>query len=304
MQNSGIATEIYSLINNEEVSPTTNLVISKCSASDYLDNSNPNLEKLTTQYYETFSITGKLTGAFAHITIGDFFNTLSSKFCESTAVLGGLNATARKEQEKNSDSETIVINQEDLIAGTSSVTGKRGTENFGIAVFNEDILCGELTVIESISHLLITNEINSCIISIDNPLTDNQSEKIELLITPSKKSKISVDIKDNKPYITIGLSLDADIMTLNKGINYEISEVLEKISEETNSYLNEQINSYLNKVSKEYCVDIDNFCAKGPSHFSTISEWEKFNWKEKFKNAEFNVNIDVNVLSTMLITKT
>ena len=34
----GIASEIYSLINNEEVRPTSNLIISKCSAYDYLNN--------------------------------------------------------------------------------------------------------------------------------------------------------------------------------------------------------------------------------------------------------------------------
>lgn len=336
MQKIGIATEIYSLINNEEVRPTTNLVISKCSAYDYLNNSKPNLEKLTTQYYETFSITGKLTGSFSHITIGDFFNTLSSRFCESTAILGGLNATARNEQNSNSSqgssdsnnssnsdssnssSESsnttgsnelsevpnVITNIEDLVAGSSSVTGKRGTENFGIAVFKEDILCGELTVIESICHLLITNDIDSCIISIDNPISKEQSEKTELLLFPSKNSKIIVDIKDDTPYISIKLSLKADIMTLDKGINYEKDEVLSKISNETKKYLTEQVNNYLNKMSKDYNVDIDNFCTKGISHFSTISELEEFNWNEKIKNAKFNVDIDVDVLSTMLITKT
>ena len=69
MLNNGIATEIYSLMNNEEVRPTANLVISKSSASDYLSDSNPNLEKLTTQYYETFSITGRFTGYFSNISL-------------------------------------------------------------------------------------------------------------------------------------------------------------------------------------------------------------------------------------------
>jgi hypothetical protein len=51
-------------------------------------------------------------------------------------------------------------------------------------------------------------------------------------------------------------------------------------------------------------VDIDDFCLKGPAHFSTISEWENFKWNEKFKNAKFDVNIDIDVLSTILITRT
>lgn len=301
MPNSGIATEIYSLINNEEVRPTTNLVISKCSAYDYLNNSNPNLEKLTTQYYETFLITGRFTGYFSHITIGDFFNNLSAKFCEPTAILGGLNATAREEL---SETENVVTSSEDLTAGSSSVTGKRGTENFGIAVFDEDVLRGELSAVESMCHLLITNELDSCIVSIDNPISKEQSEKMEIHLFPSKKSEIKVNIKDDKPYIFIKLSLEADIMTLDKGINYETDETLSKISAATKDYLKEQMNNYLNKVSKEYNVDIDHFCTKGPAHFSTISEWEKFNWKEKFKDAVFDVDIDIDVLSTMLITKT
>ena len=127
---------------------------------------------------------------------------------------------------------------------------------------------------------------------------------MELHLFPSKRSEVKLDIKDNKPYISIKLSLEADIMTLDKGVNYETDEVLSKISNATKEYMKEQLNNYLNKVSKEYNVDIDHFCTKGPAHFSTISEWEQFNWNEKFKDAVFDVDIDIGVLSTMLITKT
>lgn len=319
----GISTEIYSLMNNEEVRPTTNLVISKCDAYDYLSNSNPNIEKLTTQYYETFSITGRFTGYFSHVTIGEFFNSLSEKSSGSTAILGGLNATARKENSNNKsdnsskddssnstnsselgENENVVINPENLIAGNSSVTGKRGTENFGLAVFNNDVLCGELTAVESICHLLIVNELDSCIISIDNPLLEDEVGKMELLIFPTKKSKINVDIKDDIPHISLKLSLDADIMTINNNIDYEDENVLLKISDSLNKYLKTQLTNYLTKVSKEYGVDIDSFSTKALSHFSTIPEWESFDWNNKFKEATFDVSTDINVLSTMLITKT
>lgn len=101
MQRNGLSSQIYSLLNNEEFRPTTNLVISTCDAYDYLNNVRPNLEKLTTNYYETFSITNKFTGYFSNITVGEFFNTLSAKDCDGTAILGGLDETARKEKEKN-----------------------------------------------------------------------------------------------------------------------------------------------------------------------------------------------------------
>lgn len=328
MQKNGVSSEIYSLINNEEVRPSTNLVVSKCSAYDYLNNSNPNIEKLTTKYYDTFSITSRFTGYISNITIGDFYNDLSAETCASTAILGGLNSTAREESSDNSDSSSskeesssssetsnsnnsnqnsetqqdVITNPEDLTAGTSSVTGKRSIENFGIAVFNEDKLRGELTAVESICHLLITNGIDACIVSIDNPMLEDK--KMELQLFPTKDSKISVDIKDDTPHISVKIYLNADIMTLEDNMDYESNETLEKISSSTKEYMESQLDDYLNKVSKEYSTDIDHFCTKAFSHFATISEWKEFNWCEKFKNAKFDVNVDVNVVSSLLITKT
>lgn len=304
-------------MNNEEVRPTGNLVISKCTAYEYLDNSNPNIEKLTTQYYKTFSITSRFTGYFSNITIGDFYNDLSAKYNSPTATLGGLNLTARDKTSENStkseQSETnnnnngnsnsdVITNPEDLIAGTSSISGKRGTENFGIAVFKEDKYQGELTAVESMCHLLIQNKVDSCIISIDNPISDN--DKIELQLFPQHNSKIKVTIENDTPHIAINLDLHADIITLNKNVDYETDVVLSKISNSSKEYLTKEFNDYLNKISSEYETDIDNFCAKAKANFLTISDWEDFNWNEKFKNTKFDININIDVLSAMLITKT
>lgn len=252
---------------------------------------------MTTQYYETFSITGRFTGYFSNITIGDFYNDLSSTCHHPTGILGGLNSTARKE-------DVGVTNPEDLIAGTSSIVGKRGTENFGLAVFKEDKLCGKLTAMESVCHLLIQNKVDSCIVSIDNPIFEEEDKKMELQLFPRKNTKINVTIEDDSPHIAINLNLHADIMTLEKDVEYTTDEVLTKISNATKDYLTQQFNNYLQKVSKEYESDIDSFCTKATANFLTIPDWENFNWNEKFKNSNFDVNINVNVLSTMLVTKT
>lgn len=336
----GISSEIYSLINNEEVRPSTNLVVSTCDAYDYLKNSSPNLERLTIKYYDTFSITDRFTGYISNITIGNFYNTLASKDEEATAILGGLNSAARSENSKSSsnsnksdssdteklssessgssnssnnssnessnqssqEQENSIINPEDLTAGTSSASGKRGTENIGLAVFENDKFRGELTATETICHLLINNDLDSCIISISNPIVE--SEKMELQLFPSKKTKITINIIDGIPHISIKLYLNADVMTLEQDIDYENSETLEKISSAARNYLINELNKYLNKISKEYNCDIDKFYSKAIGHFATIPEWENFNWKEKFKNAVFNIDLDFNVTSSLLVTKT
>ena len=266
MQNSGISSQICSLLNNEEFRPTANLIVSTCSASDYLENVKPNLEKITTNYYETFSITDKFTGYFSDI--------------------------------------TVITNPEDLTAGSSSIQGKRGTENIGIAVFNDDKLCGKLTATETICHLLINNDVNSFVISIDNPCSDKEKNKIELNIVPNKKSKISVNIEDGIPNIYTDINVQASILTLEKNMEYENTDTLNKFSAKAEEYLQKQLTDYFNKISKDYNTDIDCFSYKALSHFPTQKDWKDYNWKENFKNSRFHTNVKINVVSSQMITKT
>lgn len=356
----GISEEIYSLINNEEIRPGANLVISNCSAYDYINNVKPNIETLASHYYETFSITSKFTGYIADITIGNFFNDLSGKSGDSTAILGGLNLTARDDDnktseknnssssggsesgssstessskdsensnnssedssnnsesggessenspsssnEQNSTQSNVITSQENLIAGSSSISGERGTENLGLAVFKNDKYCGDLTVSETISHLLINNKISTCVVSINNPLNDGS--KMELQISPEKKAKINTKIENDKLKINVKLDLVADIISLDNEIDYENNVILEKVSETASSYFNEELNKYFNKISKEYSVDIDKFCLSSLKYFPTEKDFENFNWDEKYKNAEFSTDINVNVVSSLLVTKT
>ena len=316
----GISSQIYSLLNNEEFRPTTHLIISTCPAYKYLSNVQPNLEKITTSYYATYEITNKFTGYFSNTTVGEFFNTLSGDFCDGTATLGGLNASARKEQEASSDlessskdssqfispekDESVVTNPEELIAGSSSIQGKRGTENLGIAVFDNDKLCGKLTATEAICHLLIENDLDSFVASIDNPYTENAKDKIELNIIPNKDSKFTVNIENGIPTIYLDIDVQASILTLEKNIEYEQTNTLEKFSDATIDYLKKQFDNYFNKVSKEYGTDIDCFSSKALSHFATKQDWENYNWNEKFKSAQFHTNVKVNVVSSQIITKT
>ena len=68
--------------------------------------------------------------------------------------------------------------------------------------------------------------------------------------------------------------------------------------------MEEQLNNYFKKTSKQYGTDIDAFAVKALHNFDTIQDWREYNWPEKYKNAEFNISVDINVISSLLITKT
>ena len=233
--------------------------------------------------------------------VGSSGGSSSSSSGNSSGSSSGSSGETNSQQSSDS-SPDAKNNPEDLNAGSSSVSGKRGTENIGIAVFKDDKLCGKLSAVETICHLLIENNVDSCIISVDSPVSEN--EKVELRLTPLKNSKVKINIENDTPNIKIDLNLSADIITLQNNQNYETYEMLEKISDSAQKYMKAQINNYLNKVCKEYGVDIDKFYAKALCHFATIPEWKNFNWEEKIKNAKFDINVDINVISSVLLTET
>lgn len=334
----GISSEIYSLINNEEIRSSANIVVTNCKAYDYINNSKPNLENLTSKYFDTFDITSKLTGYFSNITLGDFFNNLSESNSDPIAVLGGLNSTARSEENKSSSNSSeesssssnsgnsdningetsnsnlssqdveeqkkqeIETNQDNLVAGKSSIVGGRGTENLGLAIFSGDKYIGELTVWESICHSLITNSIDTCIISVEDPLVENK--QLEIQLSPNKKSKITSNIENGAININIELNLIANIISLNSNINYEDTDTINKISTATQNRLNDELNKYFDKTARKYNVDIDKYYLSILKYFPYQKNFDNFNYKEKLKNANFNCNTNVNIISSLLITKT
>ena len=325
----GLYNEVYSIANNEEIRPSTNFVISNCSAYDYLNNTNPIIENLTTKYFDTFSITSRFTGYFSNITIGNFFHNLVKGNYDSTAIMGGLNLTARSEENKqdsgnnnssedssdssdtsnrnsssqnfeNSSNQNVQITPDNLIAGSSSIVGKRGNENLGLAVFNKDKYCGQLTATETICHLLIANEINTCIFTISNPFNENDS--IEVQIIPEKKSKISSNYDNDNFKFVINLYLNANIIDIEKNLNFEDPEVLEKFATSLTNSLNSKFEKYFNKVSKEYNSDIDKFYLSILKYFPTQDSLNNLDWKQKYMNSEFSCNININNISSLLIT--
>ena len=74
----GISDEIYTLINDTQIRPSANIVISKCDANYYIEQTKPELENLISKYYEVFASSSKYTGYMPDTTIGKFFDNLIS----------------------------------------------------------------------------------------------------------------------------------------------------------------------------------------------------------------------------------
>ena len=293
----GIVDEIYTLINDVQIRPSCNIIVSKCSPKYYISKTVPELENLISKYYEIFTNSSKYTGFMPDATIGTFFNNLNCKTCEPYAILGGLNSEA-----VNSDSIIDSQKDYDVKSNESPIQGENKSENIGVAVFKGGSLVGELNAIETIAFLNMRNSLNRFLVSVPDP--HNSNYYIDIYLTPEHSTDIKVDTSNGSPYIQINMKFSGRIYSMSENSEYLDPEVLSSISNSCNSYLESVFLDYLYKTSKDFKSDINGFGKFALRNFVTNSQFEDYNWLESYKDAFFHIDIDTSVESSMLITET
>lgn len=285
----GIYSEFSEFINNTQLRPTANIIVTKGSASNYFKKSSSSLDIVLTKYYDVFPNSSKYTGYTSNVKVGQFYNSLLADDSGSTAILGGTNT--------NSVDST---SPSDIKAGNSSITGDRGTENIGLAVFNKDKYVGDLSALETLCHTILTSEVDTFLLTVDAP--NNISQKMDIPLEPNTNTEISVDISNDIPIINININLSGKISTGLKDLDYSDANVLNDVSNIVKTTLEKNISDYLKKTQDTFKCDIDYFYTYAKRNFLTIDEWKNFDWYSKYPKAKFNVNVNCNVVSSFIVS--
>lgn len=85
-------------------------------------------------------------------------------------------------------------------ADQTPIETENNIENMGLAVFIGDKLIGELNNIESLCHMMVSNQLKNATITIQNPY--DYSSKISMHISIEKSPNIDVKLVNGYPYIT------------------------------------------------------------------------------------------------------
>ena len=289
----GISNEIFSLINEVQVRPSANIIVSKCNTKYYMENSIPSLGIVIPRYYDIFPDTGKYSGYTNNATIGDFFNSLKCNSCEPYAMLGGVSSKSSTSTESDDDT---------MKADNTSIDGSRKTQNIGLAIFKADKLVGELDAIETDCFLNLKGEVNSFLVSVPDP--ENNNSKVDIYLTPKANKKIEVSNVNGSPYIKVQLNFTGKIYSMTNDSKYLNNEVLSAVSNSCDRYLEQQFSEYLYKTSTVYSSDINGFGLRALSEFNTTNEFNNYGWLDNYKNATFDVDVNTIINSGFLLTQT
>lgn len=295
----GISEYIYTLLNDVEMSVQASVIISKSPAHEFLASSEPVLEDLASKYYEIAINSNEYTGFTQNVTLIRFFSDYVDTFKEPVAILGGVNQgtsnQATSSDATSSATASFANKDSSYTAGNTPVDSKPNIENTGLAVFKGDRLVGEMTGIESIFHLIVSSNLKSCNISIPNPLGDSSTLDINLKL--GRNTKNDVEFVNGSPLVTCKINVNIQIVSTTEksssgSSSYYTSENSKLIEETCNDFLKKNILEYLYKTSKDYKSDIDGFGKHAVKYFSTMQEWNDYDWLDNYENSIFDVEVD------------
>ena len=303
----GVSEYLYTLTNDMKFRNSSNIIISKSDAKSYLEYSAPLLDKVSARYYEIAPSSSEYTGYTESITCNQFFSSITDTFSDPVAILGSVNSKNTQTLDSNSSASSyscdVVANETaSYTAGKTPFSGESGVENMGLAVFQGDRLVGELNGFESICHLIVSSKLKNAQIRIPSPI--EELDYIDLYIELEKDTNNTVLLVNGSPYIKSNPKIIAKMQSMNGNINLKDDEIVSKIEQSAKDFLEKNISDYLYKTAKILESDVDSFGLYALKYFSTTSEWEEFNWLHRYKDAFFDVNVDVNLRSSYLLVDT
>ena len=130
----GIGNYICTATNDIEIRPSCDIIVSKCSALDYITNSKPLLENLSSKYYEIASSSQKDTGLTRTISLMSFYNRYYDSLCEPYAPLSSIEESnesgkANQTSQANQANQLNQANKAEQINSNTSINKKEAESN-------------------------------------------------------------------------------------------------------------------------------------------------------------------------------
>lgn len=265
----GINTYISTLSNNSELRHSCEVIISSTSSYDVMNKVSNSGEVFSARLYDYLTTSTKYTGFTVQSSFGKFFQALDNDYYEPTAIYTQVS------------DDTIQAN--------------------GIAIFKNHYMIDHLNVSNSIAHLIVKDELNSCTITTENPF--DAGEYLDLEVSLYKNTDIDIEMINGSPLISITAYPEGTIRSSGSHFNYINNENIKMVENTVNNYFENLLKEYLYSISKKYNSDIVGFEGLYRAKFLTKEEFNKFHWDEVFQDSFFDVKINTKINSSNLFNK-
>lgn len=178
---------------------------------------------------------------------------------------------------------------------SSSKQGKRPSDIriIGTAVFRKDKMIGALDNYESQVMLLLSGRFHEAVLSIADP--QYKKYLIVFQLFAASTPRVSYERRENQDRLRVRLNLEADILSIQSGVNYTDPAKEQLLSKYVVAALKRRIEKVLDKMQHQYQSDVFGFGNRVRASFLTSSEWERYNWPKRFPQARISALIKLSI---------
>ena len=304
----GVRKYIHAAERGREFRPNMYIVVSNSSAEEYLKQIKPVQEVDPVKYYQLIFTAYQYTGFTPNSSYYHFYQGMTSDSEQPVAILAGVGKYKSSKEFANIEAGTASDKGRtpplggDFKAGNLPKIGDQNSEVMGLAVFNGDKFVGEMDGEDSTNFIILKGYFKHAYLTIPDPEVPGYFIVLDIKQNrfPEKKVKIVGDT----PQIYTRIKLEADLVSIQSGYNYEDPRNLFIVENAASAFLKEEITKFLYRTAKDFNSDIVGFGKLAARNFLTTKQWEDYRWLDKYKNSNFNVDVEVMIRRPGLIIRT
>lgn len=293
----GIDGYISGLERFRETRGSSAIIVARGTAEDFIKANESTIGDSLSKAIELHLMQSSTTGFFPEARFYDFYFALFSPYRSPIALYGGVN-DLEPPYDVPADPESITSRQS-LTPGELPRSGVSKIELAGLAVFNGGKMVGSMDAHEAACYMMITGNYNGGKFSI--PDRHSPDKAIVFDIHKSRNPRIKAYFKDGKPRIDVNLNLESEVYVIQSRIDYEQLSRQTELENQIEDYILECLKKTIKRTQEEYKSDIFGFGEWVAGNFSTIGEFEAYNWQSHYPEAQVNISLDIKVRRTGLI---
>ena len=297
----GVGDYLDALARYRGVRRTMFVLVTNGKAADFIKENKANIGASLTKSIELMEEQSKKTGFFPDTDYHEFYRDVTSPYCDSYAAYVGVNEF-KKLTTKDKVGSSKLITEQDFLPGDMPRIGVAKREFVGTAVFDGDRMAGSLTPSETRYLLMLNGKCQKWIFTIEDK--NSPGNGIVLDMGLGKPPSIKARFENGIPVFDIKLNFDANIEGIQSRIDYDKLDKIDDLNGQIKDYLEDGIKKTIEKAQKEYKCDVFKFGTKLAGKFSTIQDWENYNWLSHFPESKINLDIKVKIIRTGLTVET
>jgi len=166
----------------------------------------------------------------------------------------------------------------------------------GMAVMRGTRMVGALNTHEAAMYMIADGSFPGAVLAVRDPYIENYYVVYNAHSPRKNKVKTSID-ENGVAHIDVECFLQAQISIVhNSRRDYREGEEAVLLRQYTERYLQEEIEKLLRKAQTGYESDILRLGRYVAGSFLTIEEWENYDWRSRYKDAEINIRVNLRMM--------